>query len=146
MVVLAASCKDPEPSIQQLMTDPADGWVFHSVIAFNPSTGAQEDLVRNPDVFPECQLDNAIFFMTDGTFTIHNNNKCDPDDPEISDNGTWALSDDNSKLTMVSALSAGVLVELDALSVTETRIKGETSKLGDITTAAIVTFRKKGTF
>lgn len=143
----AASCKDdPKPSVEQLLTAPADGWVFDSVLTIDGTTGQTKDLVRDPTIFIPCNLDDAIVFSADGTFKVPANIKCKPTDADIADSGTWALSDDKTHLVVTSSARVTPILELEALSVTETKITGETSHIGVIAVPAIVTLRKKGTF
>lgn len=146
LIVIVGSCKDDDrPTFEEYLTGAVDGWVFESVITINPFTGVQEDLVRNPDIFPECTLDDGLIFTADGKYTVKTNIKCDPSDPEIDDSGTWTLNEGEARLVMTSTLTNKIILELSALSVDETRLEGEAKKIGDYPIAAIVTLKKKGT-
>jgi hypothetical protein len=147
LVVAIGSCKDdPKPSVEQLLTDPVDGWVFDSVITIDGVTGQTKDLVRDPTIFIPCNLDDAIVFLADGTFKVPANIKCNPTDADIADSGTWVLSEDKTRLVVTSLARVTPILELESLTVTDTKITGETSYIGLIAVPAIVTLRKKGTF
>lgn len=54
----------------------------------------------------DCDKDDLVFFNTDGTVTEDAGAiKCDPDDPQQTDGGTWTLSDDGKTITMSSSIS-----------------------------------------
>lgn len=146
LIIIATSCKDDTPTIEEYLVAPADGWVFDSVITVDPFTMTTKDLVRDPTVFKPCTLDDALYFTADGKYTVRTNNKCDPSDPDVSDNGTWSLNDERTKLTVFSTDENKAILELEAFSINDTKFKGETSKVGDLAVAAIVTMRKNGTF
>lgn len=49
----------------------------------------------------DCEKDNIISFLANGTFSVSEGpTKCDPNDPDVTDIGTWSLSADNKILTV----------------------------------------------
>ena len=50
----------------------------------------------------DCTKDDLITFNTDGKLTEDEGpTKCDPDDPQTTNDGTWTLSDDGKTLTIL---------------------------------------------
>jgi hypothetical protein len=50
---------------------------------------------------PDCAKDDLVRFNTDGTITDDEGpTKCDPNDPQTMNNGTWVLSADNASLSI----------------------------------------------
>jgi hypothetical protein len=48
-----------------------------------------------------CDRDNYLKFSSDGNYNVHSDGaKCDPNEPEIVDSGTWALSTDEKTFTL----------------------------------------------
>ena len=51
--------------------------------------------------FEACEKDDLTKFNTDGTITDDEGaTKCDPNDPQTTNDGTWVLSADNSSVTI----------------------------------------------
>lgn len=68
----------------------------------------------------DCDKDDLIIFNTDGTVTDDAGaTKCDPDEPQQTDGGTWVLSADGKTITSVSPIG------------TEDNISGQISTLDD---------------
>lgn len=144
LVAIFDSCKDDDPklTVEQYLTAASNGWVFESIIAVNPTNGQTVDLVKDPDAFEQCELDDAIIFTADGKYTVATNTKCDPSDPATKDTGTWGLENNKTKIVVVSATD-GPVVTLTNLSVDDTNIKGETTNFAGFPIAATITMKKK---
>lgn len=77
-----------------------------------------------PGLFESCDLDDATIFTSDGKFTVANNTKCDADDDDTLDSGTWTLNSDKTSLTVTSTVD-GPLFTITKLEANDTNIKGE---------------------
>ena len=64
--------------------------------------GATEDGISTWETdYDDCEKDDITTFQSDGKYVIDEGaTKCDPNDPQISDSGTYSLSSDQKQLTM----------------------------------------------
>jgi hypothetical protein len=71
---------------------------------------------------PACQKDNLLFLNDDGSYQFTEGaTKCDETDPQIFEQGTWSLSEDESKLFTTSD-STSLEYAIESISTSE--IKG----------------------
>src|SRR5688572_14797719 len=82
------SCNDePAPSKKELLTSGSGAWELTAqVITYQG---------QSEDVFPSlegCIRDNISYYTSAGTYQIlEGDNKCDPSDPTIVEDGTWSI-------------------------------------------------------
>lgn len=102
VVIFISSCsKDEDSPADNLKTATeyltAGNWKM-TALTVNPSTGGISDIFGQ---MPVCNTDDLTKFYSNGTITDDEGaTKCDPDDPQITNDGTWVLSEDNTILTM----------------------------------------------
>ncbi len=89
---------------------------------------------NDPDEWDDCEKDDITTFNTNGTYSIDEGaTKCDPDDPQISDSGSWSLSSDKKTLTMDG-------FSLEVITLTSTDLKVSLDLFGSEGTS---TFKRK---
>lgn len=75
-----------------------------------------------PGTIPDCQLDNSFTLMTDGTGVADEGaTKCDPGDPQTSPL-TWSFSNNETVLTLNSAVFAGVSGDFEIITLNQTTL------------------------
>jgi hypothetical protein len=63
-----------------------------------------EDLLANMEA---CEKDNFTQFHTNMSFVVDQGaTKCDPSDPQIDETGTWAFSNNESQLSLMTVENA----------------------------------------
>jgi len=125
-VVACNNDKDPELSVEQLLTQPPGGWVQTSIIATIPGTTTQVDVFNDPnfaDTFEDCDKDNAILFKADGKYSVESSLKCDSSEPAQLEVGTWQLSSDQKTISFSPAGDAGYSATI--LERSETELKAD---------------------
>ncbi len=106
LVITLASCKKEETTITtktptEYLT--AGNW---KVTGMTINPGIEVLGVVLTDIYAlgieDCTKDDLITFNTDGTLTEDEGaSKCNPDDPQTTNDGTWTLSDDGKTLTIL---------------------------------------------
>jgi hypothetical protein len=60
-----------------------------------PFIVTQYYIAGTPIAFPQCQLDNILYFKSNNKFVeLEGETRCSPTDPDIADYGTWRVSND----------------------------------------------------
>jgi hypothetical protein len=139
VVMMACSKDDPKPSLADILTTPAHGWVRTSTIV--TVAGVQSDVFNDPTFTPACDKDDAAVFLSDGTYQIVSTVKCNSFEPTILDAGTWSVSDNDTKLTITiaSSINTATIIEAD-----ETHVKAKmTLTFSGVALAAVVTMVPK---
>jgi lipocalin-like protein len=102
LIVAFTSCKKDSLSKTDLLTDP-NGWLLTALTIdpaiVDPITGAQ--IANLYAQYNACEKDDIIFFKDNGTIIYDEGaTKCDPNDPQTGDDGTWLLSADEKTITI----------------------------------------------
>ncbi len=135
MLLVTTSCKkdddDPTPTPYEYLT--AGDWKITGM-EFNPGIDIGLGIVITDiynDFMEDCSKDDLMTFNTDGTLTEDEGpTKCDPEDPQTTNDATWTLTDNDKTLTMIDPdfgpSSATVLV------LNETTLKLSSTDIPDI--------------
>lgn len=106
VMVFMSSCEKDEDSPEDTPKTTTEYLTagYWNVTAMTISPGINFGGIEITDFYAqqdECTKDDLTKFNSDGTITDDEGaTKCDPNDPQITNDGTWVLSDDNSSLTM----------------------------------------------
>jgi hypothetical protein len=116
LLVTACNDDDSDPSPANTLTGT---WQLEKYER-QDSTGTYQDVT---DVlFDPCDLDNTITFNSDGSYKVDEGaSKCEEDDPQIIEQGTWTLIQDNSKL-VTTADTSSVQDTLNITSLTNSKL------------------------
>jgi hypothetical protein len=76
----------------------------------------------------DCEKDDIATFFTDGSYQIDEGpTKCDPNDPQVSESGTWQLTQDGKQLVMegfafeiIKLTSTDMVISLELFDITST--------------------------
>ena len=105
------SCKKDSSTVSsrsQLLTDGNWTLVFYR---YNFNNGAWNDGYAT---LPDCQKDNKLFFNSDLTYILDEGaTKCNSSDPQIFQQGIWALIENETKL-VTNTTNTVEIVQLDA--------------------------------
>jgi hypothetical protein len=126
VVVACNNDKDPELSVEELLTRPENGWVQTSILATIPGTTTKVDVFNDPsfaDTFKDCDKDNAIVFKADGKYSVESSLKCDSSEPAQLEVGTWQLSSDQKTVTFTPTGDVGYSATI--LEISETGLKAD---------------------
>jgi hypothetical protein len=64
-----------------------------------------------------CQVDNIYEFVANNTFSItEGTTKCSPTDPDVAATGSWALQDNNTKLSITDNVNGTQVFNLVTLT------------------------------
>lgn len=106
-LITFSSCEkeesDPEPTMSEKLT--GNNW---SLSAYNvePAIDADGDGTQENNLMPylgACNLDDFWNFVASGAYTFEEGaSKCDPNDPQIIESGTWLWNSDNTRLVINS--------------------------------------------
>ena len=116
-------------SFQSCKKDDSDSGA--SIVGSWIQVGATEDSKNTWDTdWDDCEKDDITTFSSDGTYKIDEGaTKCDPDDPQINETGSWSLSSDKKILT-----SNGI--GFNVVTLTSTDLKISVDLFGSISTAS----------
>ncbi|MGB0999434.1 MAG: hypothetical protein ACPGVE_03750, partial [Flavobacteriales bacterium] len=97
IVTLLISCKsDDDSSSASLVGE----WI---------QVDAKLNGVSDWEDYADCTQDNITIYYSDNTFEVNEGaTKCDPDDNQIIDGGTWSWIAEGSELQLYGAFSIGV--------------------------------------
>ncbi len=98
----------PAPSREQLLV--AKNWVLTAITVnpalFNPQT--QTEMSDLFPLFPLCKRDDFTNYMSNGTYIVEEGaSKCDPNDPNTVENGTYTWNSDKSVIIHNQAQGQG---------------------------------------
>jgi hypothetical protein len=111
------SCKkdDSAPSKKELLS--GKNWVLTAETvspAFNFNGILITDLYAQMD---DCTKDDISKFNADGTYTFEEGTtKCDVNDPQVFDSGTWVFSSDQTILVLTSPVNGTLNAEIIELT------------------------------
>lgn len=72
------------------------GWAIESAVYKDGIEVYDEHALR-----PDCELDDSIHFLVDKRYQmVEGPTKCDPNDPDIKETGTWSISSDGKQLLL----------------------------------------------
>jgi len=135
--VLFVSCKkkEKEPTKEELLTN--GKWKLTGASA----AGGLYDLMTS---FKECQKDNTFTFNTNKSITVDEGaTKCNDTAKQTITDGTWALSNNDTKMTIsgdkITAGFGNLTGDVLKIEATTFQIKKDTT-VGGFATSAIVTF------
>jgi Lipocalin-like domain len=88
------------------------------------------------EFFPDCYRDNLLTYAKAGTYqATEGATKCISDDPEVVEQGTWSLIENETKISQTSSSGSQTIYFIEELtsnslkgSYTETRGNGEVTK------------------
>jgi hypothetical protein len=96
----------------------ASGWKLSS-LTISPAIDLNGDGTPDSDLTPfvsACNKDDVTIFKSDKTYTMDEGaTKCSATDPQVFENGTWAFSADESKITLTPTGSP----DADTYTITE---------------------------
>lgn len=109
--LITVSCKKDdkknEPTKTELLT--GNNWVT-TRIEIEPAIDFDGDGTQENNLTPyfdPCDLDDFLNLKTDKTYIIEEGaSKCDPNDPQVVETGTWTLSSNNTRLVLSSGGSS----------------------------------------
>jgi hypothetical protein len=117
VMLVFSSCKkeDEVKTATDYLTQ--GNWMI-TAATIDPDIEMDDGLVTN--VYPyldPCQRDNLMKFNTNGTVAQDEGaTKCDPDDPQIIDEGNWAFSNNNKTLTILFPDEDPLVAEVKTLN------------------------------
>lgn len=128
---LFTSCKkkvEPEPpkpkTAQEMLT--AKSWKFSSGTGKYSHMG-QPYTLNLADEMEACEKDDLEKYAANGTYTLDEGaTKCNSDDPQIYESGTWQLLENNTKLKRTDTDNDATTFEV--VSLTETTLKLKVTK------------------
>jgi hypothetical protein len=95
----------------------SSGWIMKSMVATFPAPIGDMDLYAMEE---ECAKDDILLFKSDKTITGDEGAiKCDPADPQTTDEGTWELTSNDTKLVLTDD---GEVTEFTITSLTSTEL------------------------
>lgn len=136
--VSLASCGNDDDEVAPTKTDMLTGKKWKQVA----ETETRSDTTGTIDTFApvvSCDKDDLLVFKTDSKLIFDEGaTKCDPNDPQEFEAGTWALTNNESKLTLTIL---GFPVEGDIVELTTTKLVTRTTDVDQgVTTVTTATF------
>ena len=136
------SCKkDDAPSKKDLLS--GKNWMLVSETispAINFNGILITDLYAQMD---DCTKDDISKFNANGTYTLEEGaTKCDVNDPQVYDSGTWVFNSDQTILVMTSPTNGTLNAEIIELTSTKCVVSQE-STINDIKYKITDTYQKK---
>jgi hypothetical protein len=136
------SCKkDDTPSKKDLLT--GKNWILTAETvspAINFNGILITDLYAQMD---DCTKDDISKFNADGTYTFEEGaTKCDVNDPQVFDSGTWVFNSDQTILVLTSPINGTINAEIIELTSSKCVISQE-STIDNIKYTITDTFQKK---
>ena len=124
---------EPKPTRTELLTN--KNWKI-SAQSETSNGSAPTDTYAN---ISSCNKDDLFIFGTDGKFTWDEGaTKCDPSDPQTVETGTWAFTNEESKIVLTFVGDTDEF-EVQELTATQLVIK-ETSTFQGVTTITTTTY------
>lgn len=122
LAVTFTSCKkdddndEPTKSNKELLT--AGGWITVSGVINPPLWGSSNWFAD----YEPCEQDNIVILSTDGKYTEDEGaTKCNTDDPQTVESGTWTMTADEKSFTTVADGTTTVFV-IQSISETELNV------------------------
>lgn len=117
LTIITMSCeKDEDPSKKELLT--GKNWILISE-TINPGLDFGGGIIIT-DIFSQydqCYKDNLINFTTSGGYTFEEGaTKCDSNDPQVFDAGTWTFNSDETILVVTSTTDGVMNLTLQELT------------------------------
>ena len=142
---VTTSCSDddedeaPAPTRTQLLT--AKQWKLNA-LTVEPALDIDGDGTQENNLIPfipACDLDDIQKFNTDGTYTFEEGpTKCDPNNPQVYESGTWQWNTDQTRLV---TNSGGSTSDVLVTSITSTAmVQTETVVENNVTYTFTYTF------
>ncbi len=116
LVLVTLSCKeDEDPSKKELLS--GKNWVMVSQTV-SPAINFNGTLIT--DLFAQmddCSKDDISKFNSNGTYTMEEGaTKCDVNDPQVFDSGTWVFNSDETILVLTSPINGTINAEIIELT------------------------------
>lgn len=93
------------------------GWIMKSALFVYPAPVGEQNVF---DLMDDCSKDDIVYFKSDKTISGDEGAiKCDPNDPQTTDDGTWALASNDTKLVITED---GDVTELTIKSLTSSEL------------------------
>ncbi len=142
LFLAALSCKkDEEPTNKELLC--GKNWIL---TAETVSPAINFDGILISDLYAQmddCTKDDVSKFNTNGTYTFEEGaTKCDVNDPQVWDSGTWVFNSDQTILVITSPLYGTVNAEIIELTSSKIVISQE-STIDGIKYTITDTYQKK---
>ena len=142
LFLVTLSCKkDEEPSKKDLLC--GKDWILK---AETVSPAINFDGILISDLYAQmddCTKDDISKFNTNGTYTFEEGaTKCDVNDPQVWDSGTWVFNSDETILVLTSPLYGTVNAEIIELTSSKIVISQE-STIDGIKYTITDTYQKK---
>jgi len=144
MVVLFSCDEENNPSNTDLLT--SSPWIFVSYTV-SPAIDWDGYGTMVTDIlaqFDACNKDDISDFNTNNTYTLEEGaTKCDPNDPQVYETGTWAFNSDETVLVMTDSDGFATNYNIVKISSTEITLKDEYTAANDIKYTFTSVFRHK---
>jgi hypothetical protein len=142
LFLASLSCKkDDEPTKKDLLC--GKSWILISETV-SPAINFNGTLIT--DLFSqleECTKDDIFIFNTNGTYTFEEGpTKCDVNDPQVWDSGTWVFNSDETILVLSSPTMGTMNSEIIELTSSKLTVSQEMT-YDDIKYTIIDTYQKK---
>ncbi len=110
LFIFAACSSDDDKTNKELLT--AKSWKVTALF------------MGGADIYPlfeDCDKDDLHTFFEDGTFQVDEGAiKCDPNDPQILEEGTWTMNADE---TIITVVFSGLTLEYTIISISESKLE-----------------------